>query len=75
VKLSVVPVSQTVDPLSGFPFTYEIAMGVRKDDPQRAAMLDSLIDRERPAIDSIIKRYGVPMLPIEAKPRAATGQE
>lgn len=75
VKLSVVPLSQTVDSLSGFPFTYEIAMGVRKDDPQRAAMLDSLIDHERPAIDSILKHYGIPMLPIDTAPPAATGQE
>jgi quinoprotein dehydrogenase-associated probable ABC transporter substrate-binding protein len=75
VKLSVVPLSQTVDSLSGFPFTYEIAMGVRKDDPQRAALLDSLIVRERPAIDSILQRYGVPMLPIDTTPPAATGQE
>lgn len=75
VKLSVVPMSQSVDSLSGFPFTYEIAMGVRKDDPQRAAMLDSLIDRERPAIDSILKSYGVPMLPIEQAQPTASGQE
>jgi quinoprotein dehydrogenase-associated probable ABC transporter substrate-binding protein len=75
VKLSVVPLSQTVDSLSGFPFTYEIAMGVRKDDSQRAAMLDSLIDRERPAIDGILQRYGVPTLPLDTTPPAATGQE
>jgi quinoprotein dehydrogenase-associated probable ABC transporter substrate-binding protein len=75
VKLSVVPLSQAVDSLSGFPFTYEIAMGVRKDDPQRAAMLDSLIDRERVAIDGILKRYGIPMLPMDTTPPAATGQE
>ncbi len=75
VKLTVVPVTQTVDSVSGMPFTYEIAMGVRKDDPQRAAMLDSLIDRERPAIDRLLRRYGVPRLPIDSAPRAATGQE
>ena len=75
VKLVVTPVSQAVDSLSGIPFTYEIAMGVRKDDPQRAAMLDSLIDRERPAIDSLLARYRVPTLPIGTTPPAATGQE
>jgi len=75
VKLAVVPLSQEVDSVSGMPFTYEIAMGVRKDDPQRAAMLDSLIDRERPAIDSLLERYGVPTLPIDSRPSAATGQE
>lgn len=75
VKLSVVPLSQAVDSVSGMPFTYEIAMGVRQDDPRRAAMLDSLIDRERPAIDSLLERYGVPTLPIDSAPRAATGQE
>ena len=71
----VTPVSQAVDSLSGIPFTYEIAMGVRKDDPLRAAKLHSLIDRERPAIDSLLARYRVPTLPIGTKPPAATGQE
>lgn len=75
VKLSVVPISQEVDSLTGFPFTYQIAMGVRKDDRQRAAILDSLIDVERPAIDSILKSYGVPMLPIDTARPAASGQE
>jgi hypothetical protein len=38
-------------------------------------MLDSLIDRERPAIDSLLVRYGVPTLPIDTTPPAATGQD
>ena len=75
VKLEVVPLSQKVDSVSGIPFTYEIAMGVRKDDPQRAAMLDSLIDRERPAVDSLLVQYGVPTLPIDTTPPEATGRE
>src|SRR5690606_34881215 len=75
VKLSVVPISQEVDSLTGFPFTYEIAMGVRKDDRRRAAMLDSLIDRKRPAIDSILKNYGVPMLPIDTTRPSASELE
>lgn len=75
VKLSVVPVKEAVDPRSGFPFTYAIAMGVRKDDPQRAALLDSLIDRERPAIDSLLDQYGIPTLPIKSGQSAATEQE
>lgn len=75
VKLDVVPLSQEVDSISGMPFTYEIAMGVRKDDPRRAAMLDSLIDRERPAIDSLLERYGIPTLPIRVARSAAAGKE
>jgi mxaJ protein len=75
VKLDVVPVSESVDSVSGMRFTYEIAMGVRKDDPQRAAMLDSLIDRERPAIDSLLERYGVPTMPLDGGPRTDTGQK
>ena len=75
VKLDVVPVARSVDSVSGMRFTFEIAMGVRKDDSRRAAMLDSLIDRERPAIDSLLERYGVPTVPLDRGPRAATGQE
>jgi len=55
------PVTPAVDE-SGVPFVFDIAMGVRKGDSARVARLDSLIDRERPAIHRILVEYGVPLV-------------
>ncbi|HEY9516324.1 MAG TPA: substrate-binding domain-containing protein [Gemmatimonadaceae bacterium] len=75
VKLAVAPVTSSVDTSSGMPFTFEIAMGVRPGDTTRAAMLDSLIDRERPAINELLERYGVPRVPLGSGPRAGEAHE
>lgn len=61
VKLTVQPVTPGVD-ASGVPFVFDIAMGVRHGDTARAALLDSLIERERPAIHRILTEYGVPLV-------------
>jgi quinoprotein dehydrogenase-associated probable ABC transporter substrate-binding protein len=61
VKLTVQPVTPAVDE-SGVPFVFDIAMGVRHGDKARAAQLDSLILRERPAIHRILAEYGVPLV-------------
>jgi mxaJ protein len=59
VPLKVVPVSPQVD-LPNLPFVFDIAMGVRRGETVFQAALDSLIRRERPAIDRILSEYGVP---------------
>lgn len=59
VKLAITPVRPAVD-ATGLRFAYAIAMGVRKGDTTMAATLDSLITRERPAIQRILDAYGVP---------------
>lgn len=43
-----------------FPLAFDIAMGVRRGDTTLRARLDSVIVRRRPAIDSILRAYGVP---------------
>jgi hypothetical protein len=58
-KLTLTPVRPAVDK-TGLPFSYAIAMGVRKGDTTLKATLDSLITRERPAIQRILDAYGVP---------------
>lgn len=75
VELAIVPITPSVDSASGMPFTYSIAMGVRHPDAERAAMLDSLIDSERPAIKRILESYGIPLVPLEGGSQSATGQE
>jgi mxaJ protein len=47
--------------------TFEIGMGVRKDDAALAEDLEATIDRHRIEIDAIIADYHVPRLPISAQ--------
>lgn len=42
------------------PMTFDIAMGVRKDDVEFASKLDAAIDRRRAEIEAILDSYGVP---------------
>jgi mxaJ protein len=61
VPLAITPAEQPAD-LRIVPFTYDIAMGVRKGDTTFRARLDSVIVRHRAAIDSILDEYGVPRI-------------
>lgn len=68
VQLNLAPVSPPID-RPYLPFTYEIAMGVRPDEPQLWSQLNGIIDREQPAIRQILERYGVPLLDYGAEDR------
>jgi len=61
VPLVVVPLPDGLD-ASGQQFAFDIAVGVRHRDTVLAARLDSLLDRERPAIHRILHDYGVPVV-------------
>lgn len=43
---------------------YEIVMGVRKDDVKLQQALNKAIDEKRGEIESVLKREGIPLLPI-----------
>jgi mxaJ protein len=45
---------------AGLPFTYEIAMGVRKTDDSLRLRLNDIIARRKPTIDSLLLAYGIP---------------
>jgi mxaJ protein len=60
-SLVVTPVTPQID-LPFMPMTFDIAMGVRPSDSLFAAQLDTVIDRRRGAIDSLLAEYGVPRL-------------
>lgn len=60
-SLVVTPVSPQID-LPFLPMTFDIGMGVRREDSTFAAQLDSVIDRRRGSIDSLLARYAVPRL-------------
>ena len=59
--IDVVPVSPERDGPS-LAFVYDIAMGVRQDDPALRRLLDAIIVRRRSAIHQILTAYGVPLL-------------
>jgi mxaJ protein len=60
-SLVITPVTPQID-LPFLPMTFDIAMGVRQSDSLFAARLDTIIDRRRGSIDSLLARYGVPRL-------------
>jgi mxaJ protein len=58
VPLEVVPVSPAADP--NLPFTFSIAMGVRKGDKPLHDQIDAILQRKHKEIDAILDEYGVP---------------
>jgi hypothetical protein len=62
------------DPLTDFPFQYNIGIAVRRRDKVFRDSLQAVLDRKRPEIEAILKEYGVPVLPIEqGAPGKSTG--
>jgi len=80
VPLDVVPVSPTLDP-PALPFTFAIAMGVRRADRALRDTLNTILARRQPSIDSLLTSYGVPLLGrddvrrVASADRVAGGQE
>jgi mxaJ protein len=70
VPIEIVPVSPEVDP-PGLRFAFDISLAVRQGNRQLKDKLDSVLNRRRPTIDSILGAYGVPILPISDAPRSA----
>jgi mxaJ protein len=64
VPLSIIPLAER-DSLSGYPFRFNIGMGVRRRDVALRDSLQSVLERKRPEVQAILKEYGVPMFPIE----------
>jgi mxaJ protein len=58
------------DSLSGLPFRFSIGMAVRRRDKVLRDSLQAVLDKKAPQIDSILKEYGVPVLPMEEEKQA-----
>jgi mxaJ protein len=69
VPLDIVPVSPQVD-LPFMPFVFDMSMGVRHQDKLLRDRLDSVLVKERPSIEAILDRYGVPRVGPTAHPAA-----
>jgi len=61
VPLRVEPVSPALD-TAQYPMTFQIAMGVRRDNTALRDRLDSLLQREAPQITALLNDYHVPQL-------------
>jgi quinoprotein dehydrogenase-associated probable ABC transporter substrate-binding protein len=57
---TVIPMTST----PGMKFDYSMAMGTRYGDNKRKEMLETLIDKNREEILSIMSEYNIPLLPI-----------
>jgi quinoprotein dehydrogenase-associated probable ABC transporter substrate-binding protein len=53
------------DSLSDVPFQYNIGIAVRRKDKEFRDSLEAVLTRKQPEVQSILKEYAVPMLPIE----------
>ena len=60
-RLTIVPVSPDSDGPT-LPFTFAIAMGVRKNDRALHDAVDRAIARRKPEIDRILREFGVPVV-------------
>jgi mxaJ protein len=47
---------------AGLPFSFEVSMGVRKDDKELKAQLEEALSRKQAEIRKILEDYGVPLL-------------
>jgi mxaJ protein len=68
--VTLTPVQPEVDP-PGLPFTFAIAMGVRKRNMRLRDRLQEFLDRHHSEIQSILRRYGVPEIEAESSVRSA----
>jgi mxaJ protein len=65
-QLKVTPVQPQVD-AGEIPMVFEIAMGVRKGDEALRDEVQEVLTRRRQEVDSILARFGVPLVPQPAK--------
>jgi mxaJ protein len=66
VKRAAVPLTMVAlpdsDPVSGMPFAWSMAMGVRHRDKELLATLDSVLDRRHAEIVGVLQEFNVPLL-------------
>jgi mxaJ protein len=60
VPLRIEPVVPADD--ARWPMAFDISMGVRRDDAALRDRINAVLDREKPAIDAILRAYHVPVI-------------
>lgn len=69
VPLRLEPVTPALDQ-GIWPMTYDIAMGVRRNEPRLRQQVEHILTSRKPQIEAILREFGVPELPIDSKPGA-----
>jgi mxaJ protein len=64
VPLDLIPLPDS-DTVTGFPFAYDVAVGVRLTDRPFRDTLNTVLDRHHAEIQAILREYGVPLLPLQ----------
>jgi mxaJ protein len=64
VPLDLIPLPDS-DAVTGFPFAYDVAVGVRLTDRPFRDTLNTVLDRRQGEIEAILRDYGVPLLPLK----------
>ena len=54
-----------------WPMTYDIAMGVRRNEPQLRERIEQILASRKPQIAAILRQFHVPELPITAAAAAS----
>lgn len=67
VPLVLTPIAAEQDSATGYPMQYNIGMAVRRRDREFRDSLQQLLDLKAPEIQSILKQYDVPLLPMKSK--------
>jgi mxaJ protein len=57
--LRLTPVSPQIE-LPFLPFVFDIAVGVRRGDSTRRAVIDAALERRRPQVERLLDSYGIP---------------
>jgi mxaJ protein len=66
-RMRLSPVTPELDPPQ-LPFTYEIGVGVRNSDSALFTEINQALHRAQPRIESVLRAYGVPTLPLRERP-------
>jgi mxaJ protein len=61
IPLRIEPVTPALD-TAQYPMTFQIAMGVRRDNAALRNQLDSLLGRDAPKIAALLTQYHIPLL-------------
>lgn len=61
VPLEIAPVTPEMDP-PGLRFAFDISLAVREGDDSLKEQLEAVLARRKPAIDSLLAAYGVPLV-------------
>ena len=71
VPVRLIPVKPSSEP--PLRYAFNIAMGVKRRNTELQARLNDFITRRGKEIDAILDQYGIPRLPIEARPAEKKG--